>query len=286
MPPRQAALVSQTSRVSFDEVARVAAAIQRQVTRDLFPFWQFPGVVGVFNKLEDVPPGYSPVMLQDSLDDPTLEGVHYMDNRGIAYAVVKVDRDQSKAPWSLTASHEVLEIIVDPSTSWTQPGLAPDGSNERVNFLVEVCDPCQSPDFAYTVDGVVVSDFYGPSYFDPQGTSGGRYSMTNSIKTPRSVLPNGYLSFGDGNGRWWKMVHDGKTVQTIEVTAFAKLPGSSLREKIDAHSHESGYLARMQKVPTRLKKQFSSRTKEQRIAARLVAKSIRKHFDSMGKKRR
>src|ERR1700730_12889597 len=160
MPPRQAALVSQTNRVSFDEVARAAAAIQRQVTRDLFPFWQFPGVVGAFKKLEDVPPGYSPILLRDSLEDDTLEGVHYMNERGLAYAIVRIEADQSQTPWSLTASHEALEIIIDPSTSWTLPGLAPDGSNKRVNFLVEVCDPCQSPDFAYTVDGVVVSDFY------------------------------------------------------------------------------------------------------------------------------
>ena len=35
-----------------------------------------------------------------------------------------------------------------------------------MEFLVEVCDPCEVPALGYTVNGVRVSDFYTPRYFD------------------------------------------------------------------------------------------------------------------------
>ena len=37
--------------------------------------------------------------------------------------------------------------------------------DERVKYLLEVCDPCQT--VGYTVNGWKVSDFYTPRYFDP-----------------------------------------------------------------------------------------------------------------------
>jgi hypothetical protein len=65
----------------------------------------------------------------------------------------------------------------------------------RVQFLVEVCDPCEAPEFAYTVNGILVSDFYTPRYFDPVKAAGVRYDFTGAIRNPRDVLPGGYLSW-------------------------------------------------------------------------------------------
>ena len=49
--------------------------------------------------------------------------------------------------------------------------VAGDGPNParpgRVEFLVEVCDPCEAPALGYTVNGIRVSDFYTPEYFSP-----------------------------------------------------------------------------------------------------------------------
>ena len=46
-------------------------------------------------------------------------------------------------------------------------GLSPNGK-ERVHYLVEVCDPCEDGKCAYYINGVLVSDFYTPDYFDPR----------------------------------------------------------------------------------------------------------------------
>src|SRR5439155_6383524 len=106
---------------------------------------------------------------------PQVQGAagYHTDRNGQPYALVQFGQD-----WSLTASHECLEMLADPFGSRLQAadlldqavgmGLAP----SRVRYLVEVCDPCESAEFAYSVSGVLVSDFYTPSYFDPVAADG------------------------------------------------------------------------------------------------------------------
>jgi hypothetical protein len=65
----------------------------------------------------------------------------------------------------------------------------------RVDFLVEVCDPCQAAAFGYSVNGIQVSDFITPNYFDPIASSSVRYSFTGAIKRPREVLKASYLGW-------------------------------------------------------------------------------------------
>jgi hypothetical protein len=69
--------------------------------------------------------------------------------------------------------------------------------------LVEVCDPSEDTPFAYRVNGIVVSDFYTPHYFDPAAATGVRYSFTGAIKAPRQVLKGGYLSWHDPVSDHW-----------------------------------------------------------------------------------
>ena len=63
-----------------------------------------------------------------------------------------------------------------------------------MEFLVEVCDPCHDAAHAYSVNGVLVSDFYTPAYFEPLFTTGSKYSLCGSLREPRDVLPGGYLT--------------------------------------------------------------------------------------------
>ncbi len=72
-------------------------------------------------------------------------------------------------------------------------------------FLVEVCDPSEDVKFAYTVNGITVSDFYTPNFFDPTVSAGVRYSYSGAITEPRKVLKGGYLSwFHPTTKHWWQ----------------------------------------------------------------------------------
>ncbi len=137
---RQIALVSESSIIQGSDVSRVAAALQKQASRDLSPIWQISATVDAFDALDDVPTGYWPVLIMDNIDTPGAAGIHE-DKNGQPFALVSASN--SLDTWSVTASHEALEMLVDPSGNRLIAGDLPKADQGRVNFLVEVCDPSE-----------------------------------------------------------------------------------------------------------------------------------------------
>jgi hypothetical protein len=58
MLPIHIALVTDKSQVVLNELAAVAAALQKQVLRDFAPIWGIQADVSAFGSLEDVPLDY------------------------------------------------------------------------------------------------------------------------------------------------------------------------------------------------------------------------------------
>lgn len=188
---RHVALVSETQSISFSELSRVSAALQKQAIRDLGPIWNIQATVDAFARLEDVPVGTWPIIIEDDINTPGAAGVHE-DRDGQPFALVT-----SGNGWSLTASHELIEMLVDPFGRRLAEGQSPKPGQGRVQFLVEPCDPSEAVQFSYLINGVTVSDFYTPKYFSTVHNPANRYSQTGAIKLPRQVLKGGYLSWHD-----------------------------------------------------------------------------------------
>ena len=187
----QVALVTQTNKIAFSDLTVVAAAIQKQVTRDVSPAWNIQASVNAFATLDDVPLGYWHVVIDDTIPFDA-GGIHLNDDNGQPYALVTYSDD-----WSLTTSHEVIEMLVDPSGNRTVAANSPKPDQGRVLVLVETCDPSEAAKYGYTVNGVLVSDFYTPRFFDPVQSSGVRYSYSGAITKPLQVLDGGYMSWWD-----------------------------------------------------------------------------------------
>jgi hypothetical protein len=195
-------LVSESSQIDPGDLTGVSAAVQKQVTRDLVQFWDIKATVDAFPQLEDVPIGYWPIIIKDNIGF-NAAGTHLDDNQPFALVTASKDRDV----WSLTASHELIEMLVDPFGSRLMAGDSPKPDQTRVQFLVETCDPSEADEFAYTVNGILVSDFYSVRFFDPVEAPGVRYSFTGAIRQPREVLRGGYLSWLDvASDEWWHVV--------------------------------------------------------------------------------
>ncbi len=215
-------LVSATEHLLSGELARVSAALQKQVTRDLAPIWGIQATVDAFATLDDVPIDYWPIVVRDDIQEPGAAGIH-LDEQGHPFALVQY----SKGGWSLTASHECLEMLCDPSGNLVRAGKSPIQEQGRVEFLVEVCDPCEADEFAYSINGVTVSDFYTPHYFDPVIASGVRYSFTGAIKQPRQVLKGGYLSWHDPvTNHWWQETFFNAKPEFRNLEVLAQAEGS------------------------------------------------------------
>jgi hypothetical protein len=190
---RQVALVSVSSQVPTATVMQISAALQKQATRDLAPIWEVSATVDAFEKLGQVPVGTWPIIIGGKV--PPGAGGFHTDTNGQPLALVRASTDINVL--CQTCSHEMIEMLVDPFGSRFVPGDSPMPDQGRVNFLVEACDPSEAAQFGYTVNNLLVSDFYTPHYFDPVQSSGVRYSFTGALTEPRQVLQGGYLSWQD-----------------------------------------------------------------------------------------
>jgi len=231
MLTRRVALADKTGQIGFDQLAKVAAALNLQVQRDLSPIWNVSATVSAVQNIDELPVGVAPIFIVTNLP-PGEGGVHLTKHRQ-PYALVALGDG-----WTVAASHECLEMLVDPSGSHLHPStaIAVKGSAivdapGKFEYLVEVCDPCEDEPFAYAIDDVTVSDFYTPHFFDPAVASGVRYSFTGSITKPRQVLSNGYLSWlNPSTGTMQQLRHMGAP----EITDLGSATGSlSLREFVD-----------------------------------------------------
>ena len=224
---RQVALVSEISAISISALTRVSAALQKQAARDLGPLWGVQATVDPFANLDDVPAGYWPIIVREDIQMEGAAGVH-MDENGQPFALVQYD-----SSWSLTASHECMEMLVDPFGNRLVAGNSAKKGQGRVEYLVEVCDPSESAAFSYSVNGVQVSDFYTPRYFDPVKSTAVRYSYTGAIKSPRDVLRDGYLSWHEpASNHWWQLTYFNGRKRYRDLGVLAK-SSESLRERID-----------------------------------------------------
>jgi hypothetical protein len=230
------AVVSEVENHDPGDVARVTAALQRQAIRDFRPVWNVEATVDSFPKLEDVPVGYWPILIQEDINTPGAAGVH-LDKDGQPFALVAMSDS-----WSLTASHELLEMLADPFGNRLVPGQSPKKGQGRVEFLVEVCDPSEADEFGYTVNDILMSDFYTPHFFDPVKAEGVRYSFTGAITEPRTILEGGYISFHDPvSNHWWQEIFFGPEPEFRDLGVFdAAKTGMSLRSWIDGQTDHPG----------------------------------------------
>jgi hypothetical protein len=241
--PHHIAILSLTSDVSTRSLLQATAAIQKQVTRDFGPIWGIQATVDAFDDLLDVPNDYHHVALfgdsdelmhtlvatigeepalrlLDAFDHETISGIHLNALTNQPFALVSVDD-----PWTVVLSHEVLEMLADPWGNQLVAAPHPLRRQQRVRYLVEVCDPCMST--WYPVNGVPVADFYTPRYFDPVVNSGVRYSYTGSIEHPQQILEGGYVTYIDPADSALYQLHHGRE-DPIRLAGLPELATSAV----------------------------------------------------------
>jgi hypothetical protein len=231
------ALVVEAPGVPRQAVAEIAAALQRQLSRDVAPIWEVHATIDAFESLDHVPPGYWPILVGDYFPGVESVGIH-LDRSGQPFALV-----EASPSWSLTASHEAIEMVIDPWGNRTLPGgsplaaVDPDSGQGLVEILVEVCDPSGAAEWGYTVNGYLVSDFVTPNYYDPVGAPGVRYSFMGVVPGPREVLPGGYLSWRDPTtNEWWQAERVTQPALSFRYLGLLDEDGRPIREQIDQYS--------------------------------------------------
>lgn len=183
------------------ELSAVAKALTTQVERDFSAAWATSAVVTSGTR---VPAGAWPIRVLDQLPMPA-GGVH-LDKNHKPYADVLYSPE-----WTVAASHELLEMLVDPfgHRFVRGPDIDPDSDGHPVDYLVEVADPCEV--YTYEIDGVTVSDFVTPEYYNSQAE--GRVDDLGRLRGPFDVPDGCYISWMDPtDNRWHQKRPDGSFV--------------------------------------------------------------------------
>lgn len=190
------------------QLQQIAAALQQQVDNDLAPVWGVRADISAPAAEDAIPPDAWHVNVVDSLPggDGGDDGVHPLDEQGNPTAEVVND-----PALSITISHEVLEMLVDPwDNRFTRgPDIDTNFQGRQVFYLVEVCDPCEGSH--YPIDGVQVSDFVHPSFYDPNGVA--PFDRLGTLAGPLKVPQGCYISWIDPtDGKWHRLMGDGSVV--------------------------------------------------------------------------
>ncbi|MBI3447427.1 MAG: hypothetical protein HY049_00700 [Acidobacteria bacterium] len=186
-------------------VQKVVAALQTQVTRDFAPAW------GIDADLRYVPKGSKPaagewwLVILDNSDQAGALGYHDVTKAGLPLGKVfaRTDLDYGEQ-WSCTASHELLEMLADPSINLTVFDETTAGGRL---YAYEVCDACEAEPFGYKINGVLVSDFVYPAWFESFRKTGTQFDHTKKISKPFKLVKGGYIGVYDvRSGSGWTQV--------------------------------------------------------------------------------
>lgn len=203
MPDRQVALVAETKRISARELKAAERALAKQINEHLGPKWDLSASIQAYEGMKDVPEDCWPVLVRDTIQVPGMMGIHTIQN-GRPYAEITFMEG-----WQFGASHDTLEMLVDPSCTrvTAAPSVRP-GDNRKVQYSVQICDPSGTdPRFGYDIDGIRVANFCTPQYYDPRRKRGAPLSQTGSITKALEILKGGYLTWFDPKtNQWWQKV--------------------------------------------------------------------------------
>ena len=225
----------------------VIRAINTQIERDFAPYWSFGATLrleGHTNHRTRRRQAYDPLDMRGDgvlyvLDkfDADLAGEHYKDFRGVPAGAVYLDiSEKLEEDWTVTLSHEALEMIADPQTNLVVQGPHPVDRDRDVFHWFEVCDAVQAQ--SYKIDGIDVSDFVLPLYFTPNGERGARNNFMGALQhgkqliklTSFNVAHGGYIGFFDPKlGKNVTFEHEGDALAQRRRKAKAKKTGRRAR---------------------------------------------------------
>lgn len=185
--------VYNASRDATDEGLRHAvAAIQKQVDRDFFPLWGWRAEL-VFQPKRAPRRAMKITIKESDADDPGDLGYHFIEGIPNTYVFTRDEKGKPLKEYYSTLSHEVLEMIADPGVNLYACGYyIKSGRHYRAFMPYEVCDPVQ--DNLYSIDGVKVSDFVVPEWFEEERPRNSmKFSFLGSVHEPFELAYDGYI---------------------------------------------------------------------------------------------
>ena len=162
----------------------LTAALQKCYDEHFLPVWGYP--VKLYNTKKARRSDWLFIYFDDA-DEAGAEGYHDLTHRGQPVSKVFVRTSlEDNVPVSVTASHELFEMVIDPIANlWAE-------ATTRTQYGYEMCDPVEEDTFM--VDGVEMSNFVHPSWFEPfKHPRGTKFDHLGKLTKPFSITKGGYV---------------------------------------------------------------------------------------------
>jgi len=176
--------------VGFDPLI---AAMQVFVDKHVAPVWGTPAKL--IRSRGFVKGAWAMVFL-DNADQPGALAYHDLTPDGLPQSkvFVKTTIDNHDLV-SVSASHELVEMLVDPAIN-----LMSTGPDPKVIYAYESADPVET--LSFRVNGIPMTDFVYPAYFETFHKAGSvQFDRLKKVRKPFQILAGGYQIVFK-NGRW------------------------------------------------------------------------------------
>ena len=240
-------VVNHTSgKLTDEKVQDGLRAVNRQIAHDFKPYWhmaaelRLEGAIGRNPDADKLPElhGDAIIYLWDDVDVDDALGYLDLHARGTPFGFVFTELvKQLDEPWTVTFSHEALELLGDPEANRLVAGPHPGDPKTEVFHWYEMCDAVQ--DEKYKVDGIWVSNFLLPLYFTRDAEEGGRNDFLGRRYKGKplasfGINPGGYIGFYNpktGQHETFALSNDGRARQRLKIKSKAQLTRRSMRYK-------------------------------------------------------
>jgi hypothetical protein len=256
-------VVNHSTAVTDSQVAGAVRALQRQVTYHFEPHWNAgctilvvkdtpagdvrPSGVGqdasktaALEVQASIPQGAWLLVIADDSDQAGALGYHDVDAKttpiGFVFAKTDIVNDLS---WTVTASHELLEMLGDPlANQAVQVG--------KSTFLAyEAADAVEADEDGYEItleDGepIFVSDFVFPNWFVPD--SPGPWDYRGLLTSALELRPGGYIGVWTAAKGWGQAVAKGGARHDAGPRFAARRTRRALGDKVALHGVERSHL--------------------------------------------
>jgi len=168
-------------RVDFDALI---AAMQVYVDKYVAPIWATPAKL---IKTTDFKKGAWAIVFLDDADQPGALAYHDLTPDGLPESKVFVNTTLKNGDLvSVSASHELVEMLVDPAIN-----LMTTGPNSKLVYAYESADPVEA--LSFNVNGIPMSDFVFPAYFEDFHKPGTvQFDAMKKVRKPFQILSGGY----------------------------------------------------------------------------------------------
>ncbi|MGA7906136.1 MAG: hypothetical protein WCA16_01925 [Candidatus Sulfotelmatobacter sp.] len=224
----QISVINESTVLTDAEVTPVIVALQKQVTNDFRPSWGTDAELTMVPKNTQPPSGNWWLVILDDSDQAGALGYHDLTSEGLPISKVFAASDlKAGTSWTVTASHELLEMLADPNINLNV--FVQNENTTGILYAYEVCDACEDDSFGYQIDNVLVSDFVYPAWFESFRAEGSmHFDRMNKIQNPLQLLAGGYIGIFDvTSGSGWQQ----QTAEKRPVNLRYRGPVGSRRER-------------------------------------------------------